>query len=237
MIEKIISGIVLDKFEFEDEHIVKILSEGGSILSLKSKGLYNNDSKNRMSLNLFNLVEVEYFTSKNSSGFTGRLKTAKVIKEFISYDPLSLYLVQQSRNILLDLNNNSILTFKSLTKIIDSIENNNYSFQKFLALIIIVLRQNNYKPIIDKCVKCGSNKDIIGFSIYEGGLLCKLHKEFYNYKLPSTTLRKIIEINSLKDPSICSDLQLTPEEESQIKSMYDLFLNNQMGVSVSLKKI
>lgn len=234
MIEKIVTGIVLEKFVFEDEHIVKILSEGGDVVSLKAKGLDNYTSKNRMSLNIFNTVEVEYFTSPSNRKHTGRLKTARANKEFIKDNENTLNVMNVVRNLILDTNNNSILTYKTLERIIFSLENNNLLFQEILALMIITLRQNGITPIIDRCVKCGSNQDITSFSIYEGGLMCKKHEESKQYELKPNTLRKIIEINSLKDPITCRNLDFDQDEKNKIRSMYKMFLENQLAINLYL---
>ncbi len=232
MIEYIKKGIVLEKISFEDEHIVKLLIDDGNLLSLKAKGLDKNSSKNRMSLNSFNFVEVEYFTSENSNFKTGRLKTARVIKEFINDSNLALNVFEVCRNLILFNERNNLNIYNSLTKIINLFELNNYQFQSILVLMILILRSNGYFPIIDRCVKCGTNKDIKAFSLYEGGLICKNHDESIKYELPVATLKKLIEINSLKNPLECNDLNFTPDEIIKIKSMYKLFLENQLAFNL-----
>ena len=232
MIEKIITGIILDKFNYEDEHIVKILSEGGNVISLKAKGLSNLTSKNNASLNLFNVCEIEYFTS--SSGLTGRLKTSRVLKEFIKDTELSLNVIEVVKNIILGTKRNTIITFSIVKSILTSLENNNYSFQKVLSLMIFTLRNEGYIPLVSACVKCGSNQNIKGFSIYEGGLICELHDEAKTYAIDSSFLRKIIEINSVKNPIECKDLDFSPKEISMLKSMYKMFFENQLGINLYL---
>lgn len=232
MVEKIITGIVLNKFPYEDEHIVKILSEGGNIISLKAKGLGNLTSKNNASLMLFNICEVEYFTS--ISGMTGRLKTARVLKEFIKDNELSLNVLETIRNIISERVRNTNVTYNTIKNILSSLENNNFSFQKLLALMIITLRNEGYKLVVNSCVKCGTNKNIKGFSIYEGGLICELHEEAKQYEADPSFLRKIIEINSIKNPIECNDLNFSPKEISMLKSMYKNFFENQLGINLYL---
>ncbi|BDU67785.1 MAG: hypothetical protein TYPL_4380 [Candidatus Tyloplasma litorale] len=235
MIEKIVTAIVLEKISFNDEHLVKILSEGGNVITLKAKGLDLNSSKNRMSLGVFNEVEIEYFTSQFSRNNTGRLKTARIIKEFIyenNYN--SINILNFCKNILLQQNNNSNQIYKSIQKIKNSLENNFYNFQFIFELLILKLRQNGYKPIVDKCALCQSNQNIKGFSIYEGGLICDKHEESIKYELEPSTLRKIITINTLKDPLYCNNLNLNQNEILKIKSMYKMFFENQLGISLFL---
>ncbi len=233
MITKINKGIVLQTYIFEDEHIVKLLTEGGNVLQLKAKGLDSLTSKNRISLQVFNTVEVEYFTNNDMNMVSGRLKTAHCLKEFKGLDnERNLSLVEVIRNIILDQNSNSILTYSTLDKIISHLEIGTYKFQHLYSLFIITLRQNGYTPVIDRCSKCGDNQNIKGFEIYEGGLICEKHQEANDYKLPARTLVKIIEINSLKNPIECRDLDFTQEEVKQITSMYKMFLENQMGINL-----
>lgn len=234
MIERNVIGIVLEKYVFEDEHIIKILIENGDILSLKAKGLDSLHSKNRMAIFVFNEVEFEYFTSNEAKGNTGRLKRATLINEFTNISERNSLLIEVVRNIILGQEKNSNLTYQSLKKIINLFKVNDYNFQSLYELIILTLRQNGYLPIVDKCVKCNSNQLIMGFSIYEGGLICNKHLELKKYFLPAKTLRKIIEINSLKNPLECRNLNFDQLEVAKIKSMCKLFLENQLGINVYL---
>lgn len=235
MIEKIVTGIVLGKREFEDEHIVKILSEGGNILFLKAKGLHNNISKNRISLQLFNRVEIEYFPSPSDSN-RGRVKRATIVKEYINDDEASYSVIQVLNDVLYSLNSHNNAIYNAVVNILKSLTDKTYSFQKILALFIFILRNENYIPVVDKCVKCGSNQNIKAFSLYEGGLICEKHVEANKYKLPPTFLRKIIEINIQKNPLECRDLLFSPEEIIILKSMYKLFFENQLGINMYLLK-
>lgn len=233
MIEKINTGIVLKKWIYEDEHMVNILTEGGSVLRLKAKGLDSLVSKNAHSLQVFNKVEVEYFTSPTTKRNTGRLKTARAIKEYMGeHNDINFGYIEVIRNIISDQDHNSILTFNVLEEIIYRIENNTMNFQHIWALMIVTLRQNGYTTTVDRCVKCGSNQNIKGFEIYEGGLICKNHDEGESYKLDASTLVKIIEINTLKNPMDCKDLKLTMSEIAVIRSMYKQFFENQLAINL-----
>ncbi len=233
MIEKLNTGIVLHKWVYEDEHIVKILTEGGNVLSLKAKGLDAWDSKNRMSLHIFNTVEVQYFTSHTNTRDTGRLKTASVIKEFKGeHSSQNFTYIEVIRNIIAYQEHNSMLTYKCLVHIINMMESNMMTFQHLLNLMIITLRQNGYVSVVDRCAKCGSNQNIKAFEIYEGGLICNQHEEANKYKLPKSTLMKLIEIHSLVNPMECRDLDFTPEEVSKIQSMYKQFMENQLALNL-----
>ncbi len=231
MIEKIVTGIVLGKFPFEDENIIKILSEGGNIISLKAKGIDKYESKNRLSLSLFNIVEFEYFSSSNNSN-SGRLKRANLITEYLANSELSYSVVQVLRELLLAHDSYNNVIFNLTSKILRSLEKNTYSFQKMWAILILILRLDGYYPIINKCVKCGSNQNIKGFSLYEGGLICNKHGEGEKYKLEPNTLRKIIEMNALKNPYLCKELNLTPNEVMIVKSIYKQFFSNQLGINL-----
>lgn len=233
MIEKICTGIVLHKWFYEDEHMVSLLTEGGNILRLKAKGLDSFTSKNSMSLHVFNKVEVEYFTSPNNKRYTGRLKRSRTLEEFkIEGNQDNLANIEVIRNLISQQDHNSILTFKTLEKIINLINMGQMKFQYLYALIIITIRQNGYPIVVDRCVKCGRNQNIKAFEVYEGGLICKLHEEANKYKLPASTLVKIIEINSLKNPMECRDLNFNQQEINIIKSMYKQFLENQLALNM-----
>ncbi len=233
MIEKINTGIVLSKWIYEDEHLVKILTEGGNVLLLKAKGLDSLLSKNAMSIHTFNTVEVEYFTSPTSTRNTGRLKRSTTIEEFIiDSDIKNIGYIDVIKNIITSQEHNSILTYNTLKRMIKYMQDNDLKFQHLLSLMIITMRQNGYPVIVDRCAKCGSNQNIKGFEIYEGGLICRNHEEGSKYQLPSTTLVKLIKIHSLKDPIICEDLNFTNDEIRQIKSMYKLFFENQLAINM-----
>lgn len=235
MIEKIITGIVLGKREFEDEHIVKILSQGGNILSLKAKGLQKNSGKNRISLQSFNVVEVEYFAAPSDSN-RGRIKRATTTKEYLGNKEYAYSVIQVMHDILYPLNSHNNLTYNAILNILESLEMETYSFQKILSLFIIILRNEGYTPVVDKCIKCGTNQKIGGFSLYEGGLICEKHEEMSKYKLDTIFIRKIIEINLQKNPMVCENLNFNPNEIKVLKSMYKMFFENQLGLNLYLIK-
>lgn len=232
MIEKVVKGIVLEKFEFEDEHIVKIITEGGNVLSLKAKGIDNIISKNRSSLNTFNKVEVEYFTSPVSTGNTGRLKRSTIISEMTKINDSILNIFQVVNNLILNNEKNDKQTYHILDKIISAFVNNNFNFQNILELMVLVLRQNNYYPEVRSCVVCGTRQNIDGFSLYEGGLLCLEHNENRKYKLAPSTLKKIIFLNSLNNLLELNSLEFDNGEIQKIRDMYKLFLENQLGFNL-----
>ncbi len=235
MIEKIVTGIVLGKREYEDEHIVKILSEGGNILSLKAKGLHNNISKNRTSLQPFNKVEVEYFAAPMDSN-RGRIKRATVNSEYTNDSELAYSAIQVMHDILYPLSTHNNAIYSAVSNVLDSIHNGTYNFQKMLSLFILILRNEGYTPTVDKCIKCGSNQKIKGFSLYEGGLICQNHEEGNKYNLDFSLLTKIIEIHLQINPMKCKDLDLTPDEVKILKSMYKMFFENQLGLNLYLIK-
>lgn len=231
MIEKIIKGIVLQKFNLEDEYVVKILSQGGNILTLKTKLSDRRIYENKTFLKEFNIVEIEYFTSNLNSKYEGRIENSKIIKEFKDRNEISKNIINIIKNIALE-SNNSILTYKSLEKIIFSLEEKTFSFQHILVFMIIFLRQNGYQIIINKCAKCKNEKDIDFFSLYEGGLVCKSHEKIDKYKLSDSTIKKLIEINSLKNPLECKDLNFDLIEISKIQKMYKTFFENHIGINL-----
>lgn len=235
MIEKIVTGLVLGKKEYEDEHLVKILSEGGNILSLKAKGLSNNVSKNRVSLQQFNKVEIEYFPAPSDSN-RGRIKRSTTVEEYIDNDEQSYAVAQVLNSILYPLMSHNNAIYTSVISVLESLKNKTYNFQKIWAVFILVLRNEGYSPVINKCVKCGSNQDIKAFSLYEGGLICQKHEEGEKYKLHPDFLRKIIEIYVQKNPMNCRDLSLNPTEITYLKSMYKAFFENQVGINLYLIK-
>jgi|GEM_PF-3492909 len=232
MIEKIVVGIILDKFPFEDEHLIKVLIEEGKILTLKAKGLDSLTSKNRVSLNLFNICEIEYFTSGFGNG--GRIKRSTIIKEFLKDDELSFNVLLLVRNILDISKAYKNINFFAVKHILKNVDNNQYKFQDLLALMIIILKQEGYKPIVDRCSKCGTIKNINGFSLYENGLICDKHSISKKYEMKPSLLKKLIEINSAVNPMLCNDLFLNPTEISILKSMYKMFLENQLGANLYL---
>ena len=232
MIEKIVTGIVLDKFPFEDEHLVKVLIESGKVLTLRAKGLNSLTSKNRVSLNIFNICEIEYFTSGVGNG--GRLKRSNILKEFLNDDEHSFNVLGLMQRLLDVSKTYNGATYFAIRKILESLESNQYKFQDILALIIIILRQEGYKPVVDGCAKCGSNKNINGFSLYENGLVCDNHEESKKYEMNPNLLRKLIEINSINNPILCDDLFFDPDEVLILKSMYKMFLENQLGANLYL---
>lgn len=177
MAEKVIKAVVLRiEQKAENEFLVSFFTLYG-YLALFTQGLNKQTSKNRANLQIGALVEIEYFRSRLKNRI-GRLKKAHFIHNF-------------------DITNAIInLFFLKLVKLFQHLKFPNHLFEIYVKnlskyntsnvekyLTYFYAQATTYfgiKPSFNSCYICGSRKNLIDFSINNGGFICSNHNHQFN---------------------------------------------------------
>lgn len=169
--ESIIIGIVYRRNDIDNNAIVSVITEEG-ILDFFCNGVNKINSKNNVSLQLGNIVTLEYF--KSNKGMH-KLKKAKIETQFnILNTHISKSLFKGFSYITADLKLSR--TLFNLTRIF--IDNLSKSYVYSLTWFInSLLSEYGYQQILDRCVNCGSKKLIAEVNLDQGGILCKKHSK------------------------------------------------------------
>ncbi len=227
--ETITQGILLRELEIDDNKWQLIfLNDKGKILKLYASGLGKIDSKNRLNLKEYSLINIEYFASRNIDNNNGKLKKVSLIKSNSIKSAQELFIWNLLSKVLILENNWNISIYDYLNNLIDEefiILNDIFKF------FILVLRKYNYQFEITKCSICGSNQNIASFDLNSGGLVCKNCITNEKELIPITMI-KLIELFKYKD------VVLKDDENNYFKIQLINFFNTNLGIDISdLKKI
>ncbi len=235
--EKITKGWVLRIYDKEDNtSLVTIFSQEGYILNLKALGIQKVDSKNRNSLQIFSFVEIEYFQSSNLN--TGRLKKAHLIKQISPVNTLEFNVLSFIKNVIIPYKEVDPKIYKTLEFILEDIKFSVFNMQYIFYILRLIIEQENYKIVVDKCALCGSKQNISSFSLKEGGLLCSNCLSSFDKPINAEFLKKIIKLFSIKEIKQLQSVQFDPAEEKMLKSIFGHFLSANLGLySTLLEKI
>ncbi|MGZ9797107.1 DNA repair protein RecO [Mycoplasma sp. 4013] len=165
-------AIVLEIIEkSENEFYVTFFNDKG-VLILFAQGLNKQLSKNRSNLQIGSLVEIEYFSAR-LKGRIGRLKRVNLLHIFsITSSDTNIFLlklIKLFKNLKIP---NHIFNFYTLN--MDKFKKDN--LKKYLC--VFYAQSSVYfgvKPSFNKCRICHQRKNLVDFSILEGGFICSNH--------------------------------------------------------------
>jgi DNA repair protein RecO (recombination protein O) len=174
----------------EKDAIITALSEDG-LLSFNARRVFDIKSKNSVISNPLTIADLE-FSDTNKSKYLS-LKDANVI-----FNPLTmmgnlnkLAALQMIDELILkcldDSGKKSV--YKVTLVVIEELQNNDDNLAVILFYIAQILKNSGYGFEIDKCLICGSKKDIVGVSFLEGGFICR----------SCSRSSDIVAVNFLKD--------------------------------------
>lgn len=167
------AGLVIKTIDYDDfDQIITILTNE-DVLSFIAKGTRKIKSKNRVALQLGNIIEVEIFQAR-LKGKVSKLKKAVILKqpplETADTAKVWLTLIKYLKNIKTPAPN----VFQAV------VESYNYfgdKYNHFVKTYIMFqyLQTLGMKPNIEFCVECNRRDMINGFEFYKGGFTCTLH--------------------------------------------------------------
>lgn len=193
-----VEGIVIRQVQYkEKDAMVSVLTKDGTV-SFLARGILNPTSKNASSCLLF---AYSNFTL-NSRQDKLTLTQGKLIKSYYHlYESLenmaSIQLISELILKCLDEENGNLFPyFKNMLE-----ELGNKFDSQTLALICIaqIIKNSGYGLEFDECVKCGNKKNIVTYSLTDGGFVC-LKCLSYNQETKSSeelkTYRYIFKVSS-----------------------------------------
>ncbi|WEK83165.1 MAG: DNA repair protein RecO [Mycoplasma sp.] len=170
-----INGYLISTLDFGDfDQIITFLSEEGNLYPCLSKGSRKLESKNRSQLRIGNFCQFEVFLARHKDKMS-RLKKCKAINE--ADWRLGFF---QPFNLLVESIQNSNFKNKALYNyfvyIYELLKTEKYSEKE---LILITLEKfcllNGISLEVNKCVECGTTKQIHTLSLKKHGFVCHLH--------------------------------------------------------------
>lgn len=233
---KKIEGIIVSEFTYEESSkIIKIFTKEG-IVSVIAKGAKKIKSPffgttTKFTYGVYNIVYKENGLSRLvDSDILDDFRNIKkdILKvsyaTFITELTLQVYKHEENKNIY-------DLYIASINKI-----NKGYDPLVISNILKLKLLDNlGIKPVIDKCVVCGSTKDIVTVSSYLGGFVCKncVNNE------PIVDIKTISLIRGLYyvDISKISKLEIPDKNKKEIDTFINDYYDRYSGIYLKSKSM
>ena len=233
---KKIEGIIVSEFAFEESSkIIKIFTKEG-IISVIAKGAKKIKSPffgttTKFTYGVYNIVYKENGLSRLVD--SDILDDFRNIKKDIVKVSYATYITELTLQVYKHEENKNIydLYIASINKI-----NKGYDPLIISNILKLKLLDNlGIKPVIDKCVVCGSTKDIVTVSSYLGGFVCKncLNNE------PIVDIKTINLIRGLYyvDISKISKLEISDKNKKEIDTFINDYYDRYSGIYLKSKSI
>ena len=234
---KITEGIIISTVDYkESSKIINIFTKNDGIIGVLARGSKNMRSKlssttNTLCYGIFHLNYREY--NLPSLIEVDQLDNFKNIRKDLIKTNYAIFLLDLTTNVYKHGQNNEIynLLITGLKKI-----NENYDERIITNIIELkLLTDLGIKPIVDKCISCGTTSDIITISIYKGGYLCKncVGNEFI-YHLKTI---KLIRMFYYIDLSKITKIDISNNIKKELSLFIDDYYERYSGLYLKSKKL
>ena len=233
---KKIDGIIVSEYPFEESSkIINILTKDGEY-NIIAKGAKKIKSPffavtNKFTLGIFNIQYKEKGLSKLiDADIINNYSTIKKDINKVSYVTyitelcLTVYKHESSSNIY-------DLYLASLNKI-----NEGYNYEViFNILRLKLLDYLGIKPVIDRCIECGNNHNIVTISSYLGGYVCR--DCYRNEKIVSPKTISLIRMLYYVDISKITKLDISKEIMKEIEEFINDYYDRYSGIYLKSKTL
>ena len=157
----------------EKDAIINAITENETITFL-AKGLKNPKSKNAPLNNILTVSDIELMDGnfkhpilKSSKPLSTSLKvemSAEYLASLLILDEIVLNLFPEE---------DQHVMFSHLENALDNLRKNNDWLMTLLLFMATAIRLGGFQLEVNKCVMCGSTKNIVTFSFNDGGFICQ----------------------------------------------------------------
>lgn len=174
---KIIKGIVLNIYDYNDNDVlIKIINEK-SKLTLLAKGFKKSNSKNRSNVSIGSYVEFEIFEKYGLKNKKKLLKKSK-IKKFFDISLVDSNLTKKIFWILQQIEEPNYSFYFEYINFLEGLEKKEWIYSELIVtyLLKFIFESKGKKINWNVCTICLNNKNLFIFNILEGGMFCWKHK-------------------------------------------------------------
>ncbi|AKU79524.1 DNA repair protein RecO [Spiroplasma turonicum] len=171
-------GIVIDLVDFEDyAKVVTIFSEEFGKLAFYAPGVNKSNSKNKYSVQLFNISEFEIFKSRTIDKLS-KLKTGILIHDLLniatSYTTyIFATIIIKVLSQINEISNKNKDIYNIAENILLNMKNSNNVFLNYIIFLFKVLKLTPYKFNLKHCERCGNSDKIVRFDYVKNTIICK----------------------------------------------------------------
>ena len=169
-------GFLIKKQDFgHSDEIVTILTNEGEF-SFFSVGSRTIKSKNKVSLQIGNLIEIEYFKSRLSNKLSKLKRASTITKPNINEFKIAEIIFKIYKR-LSKIGEVDRRFFSLLIEIYSYIDELKWTSTIEVYFLYKMISFTGYPLVMDKCLECGRKDRIVDFNFIKGGFICALHSE------------------------------------------------------------
>lgn len=234
MIKKI-EGIIIKEIDYrETSKIISLFSYEYGIINIIAKGTKNIKSKTFGTTSIITCGDFHVnYKEKSLSTLieVDNINNFKNIKKDITKISYATYLIDLVSQVYKNTNNSEIydLFKNSLIKI-------NEGYDPLVLCNILELKLLSYlgiRPIIDKCVECGSSSDIVTISSDRGGYICK--NCYKSDIIVNSKTIKLIRMFYYVDIGKITNVNINESIKKEINSFIDDYYERYAGLYLKSK--
>jgi len=231
---KVLSGIVISEIDYkESSKILNVLSKEDGIIGIIARG------SKKIKSNFSGIGKLSYGKFHINYKENG-------LSTLIDFDYLNTF-----KNVKKDIYKISYATY--LTELVTQVykhENNKNIYDLFIASLLKIEEGFNYKiitsilelklldylgirPVIDRCVACDNNTDIVTISSYKGGYLCK--NCCHNEKIVNVKVIKLIRMFYYVDINKITKLDIADNVIKDINEFVNDYYDRYAGLYLKSK--
>lgn len=193
-----LTGIVVKTQDFDDDDMIVTVISHDEVLSFIALGVRKLTSKNRVALQLGNIIEVEIFRARLTNKLS-KLKKAVLIKQPPLKEGDTALVLLEIIKFLSRIDKSSDILFNRILEGF-SYFSDDYNHHVKTFILFGVLDVIGVYPKYERCIECNRHDRINGFDFYKGGYTCVDHTE---NKKPLEYLKAIkaltLSMNMYKD--------------------------------------
>ena len=208
---EIAEAIILNVFDYDEaDGIITALFKDGRVMSIYAQGIQKSDSKNRLNLMQFSVVEIEYFQKKDRN-------KAKLMRSTTLIEPPmkslnDIHLLGGIAGLLEHRLAIGTKVYELVRFMIKEMEFRNLSNAFILKLLFEILKLDNIRLNMNSCVQCGNVLELQSFDTKRGGVFCKYCFDEHSKRLRPDTIKTIQEIYKEEDIRKVESLFISRED-------------------------
>ncbi len=216
-------AILLRSYPFgESSEIAVLFTEKYGKVRLAARG--TKRLKSRIRITPYTLFEVVFYLNERKDVYN--LREVYLIK---TYDHSTDIEFQQKVSRVLNLIDAHLeegpggeSLFNLLARFLDTLDQHCCSEALVLSFVLKFLHLTGHSPLLNRCVMCGSGKDLLFFSPSRGGVVCKLcagkvQNDLINF---NEGIRKTLEFLLLRNFDAVSGIKINEQVVSRILREY-----------------
>ena len=234
---EIAEAIILNVVDYDErDGIITAFFKDGRIMTIYAQGIQGSNSKNRLNLMQYSVVELEYFQKRDRSKGKLMRSTTKIEPTMKNLADINL-LVGLVSLIEFRLAAGTHL-YKILKFIIKEIEFRSVAPTLILHYLFMVLKLDHVYLKLDQCAICGNEDYLITFDAKAGGMICEYDLKPYNKKLKTNVLSMIQLIDKERELKQIENIPLSYDDYELVRNSLLDYFEDILGLFVKpLRKI